>query len=134
MQKHEAARDTTVDVGAAGGEMRKVPDMLFTDVEVGVKNPSEEATVHLTDIEVSAAVEAPPPDSQGMLTRRQIEVLDLLARGRTNPQIAAELVLSTGTVRTHVQRITARLGVSDRTGAVVQAIEMGLIQPRTTRD
>jgi ATP/maltotriose-dependent transcriptional regulator MalT len=65
------------------------------------------------------------------LTPRQLDVLKLLARGRTNPEIAQELVLSTGTVRTHVQHIIARLGVSDRTGAVVRAIELGLITPES---
>jgi DNA-binding NarL/FixJ family response regulator len=55
----------------------------------------------------------------------------LLAQGKTNQEIAQELVLSPGTVRTHVQRILAKLGASDRTGAVVRAIELGLIAPKS---
>lgn len=66
----------------------------------------------------------PPPDR---LTRRQLEVLGLLAEGLTNREIAQRLVLSTGTVRIHVQHIIAKLGVSDRTGAVVRGIELGLV-------
>ena len=65
------------------------------------------------------------------LTLRQLDVLKLLAQGKTNPEIAQELVLSTGTVRTHVQRIREKLGVCDRTSAVVRAIELGLITPES---
>lgn len=72
--------------------------------------------------------ERPKPPAES-LTPRQLDVLKLLARGQTNREIAQELVLSPGTVRTHVQRILAKLGVSDRTGAVVRAIELGLITP-----
>lgn len=70
----------------------------------------------------SKAVERPEP-----LTPRQMDVLRLLAKGLTNREIAQRLVLSTGTVRTHVQHIIAKLGVSDRTGAVVRGIELGLV-------
>jgi DNA-binding NarL/FixJ family response regulator len=65
------------------------------------------------------------------LTPRQLDVVKLLAQGKTNQEIAQELVLSAGTVRTHVQRILAKLDVSDRTGAVVRAIELGLIAPES---
>lgn len=74
--------------------------------------------------------ESRPASLPGPLTARQIDVLKLLAQGKTNRDIAQELILSTGTVRTHVQRIIARLGASDRTGAVVRAIELGLIAPK----
>jgi DNA-binding NarL/FixJ family response regulator len=63
------------------------------------------------------------------LTPRQLDILKFLAKGKTNVEIARELVLSTGTVRTHVQRILSKLNVSGRTGAVVRAIELGLISP-----
>lgn len=107
-------------------------EMLSTDVEVQARSVPGPPEVHLADVVVSAEMGgASSPPRGGPLTARQTEVLELLALGRTNPQIAVELVLSTGTVRTHVQRITSRLGVSDRTCAVVKAIEMGLIQPRT---
>lgn len=61
------------------------------------------------------------------LTPRQMDVLRLLTKGLTNREIAQRLVLSTGTVRIHVQNIIAKLGVSDRTGAVVRGIELGLV-------
>jgi DNA-binding NarL/FixJ family response regulator len=61
------------------------------------------------------------------LTARELEVLRLVARGHTNPQIAQTLVVSTLTVKTHVQRIIGKLGVSDRTQAAVRAVELGLL-------
>ena len=67
----------------------------------------------------------------GGITMREIEVLRLLAQGRTNPEIAQELEISRGTVKIHVQHIIAKLGVSDRTQAAVRAIELGLLHPET---
>jgi DNA-binding NarL/FixJ family response regulator len=61
------------------------------------------------------------------LTERELEVLRLLARGQTNQQIAKNLVISTLTVKTHVQHILGKLGVSDRTQAAVRATELGLL-------
>ncbi|MCP4539328.1 MAG: response regulator transcription factor [Chloroflexi bacterium] len=60
------------------------------------------------------------------LTEREIDVLQLLARGFTNADIAARLYLSEGTVRNHVSAILAKLQVSDRTQAAVIAIQHGL--------
>lgn len=60
------------------------------------------------------------------LTAREREVLGLIARGRTNGEIAKELFLGVGTVKTHVHRIIGKLGVSDRTQAAVRAIRLGL--------
>jgi two-component system, NarL family, response regulator LiaR len=65
------------------------------------------------------------------ITPREVEVLRLLARGRTNPQIAQDLMVSRGTVKIHVQNIIAKLGVSDRTQAAVRAIELGIFEPDT---
>jgi len=61
------------------------------------------------------------------LTDRETEILRLLAQGQTNPQIARELVVSPGTVKSHVRHIIAKLGVSDRTQAAVRAMELGLL-------
>ncbi len=60
------------------------------------------------------------------LTGREIDVLRLLARGLTNPEIATQLHLSEGTVRNHVSAILEKLNVSDRTQAAVIAIQHGL--------
>ena len=60
------------------------------------------------------------------LTERELDVLRLLAKGMTNPDIAGTLHLSEGTVRNHVSAILEKLGVSDRTQAAVIAIQHGL--------
>ena len=62
------------------------------------------------------------------LTSREVEVLGFLKLGRTNRQIAEELYISVGTVKNHVEHIIQKLGVSDRTQAVVRSLEMGLLE------
>jgi DNA-binding NarL/FixJ family response regulator len=61
------------------------------------------------------------------LTPRELEVLGLMKLGRTNREIAADLVISLGTAKNHVEHIIAKLGVSDRTQAVVKALELGIL-------
>jgi DNA-binding NarL/FixJ family response regulator len=58
---------------------------------------------------------APPPDG---LTQRELEILRLIARGQTNPEIAAELYLSNHTIKTHISRIFAKTGSRDRAAAI----------------
>jgi DNA-binding NarL/FixJ family response regulator len=68
----------------------------------------------------------PAPEQAVNLTSRELVVLRLVTQGWTNREIAAELHLSAGTVKVHVERILAKLGVSHRTQAAVRAVEMGL--------
>ena len=74
------------------------------------------------------------PAALAELTPREREVLHLLARGRSNAEIARELVLGDATVKTHVARIFAKLDLHDRAQAVVLAYESGLIEPGKSDD
>jgi DNA-binding NarL/FixJ family response regulator len=82
----------------------------------GVRRSAEEALPEPRHAEV------PQP-----VTTREIEVLELMALGRTNREIAQAFVISPGTAKRHVENIIAKLGVSDRTQAAIRALELGII-------
>jgi DNA-binding NarL/FixJ family response regulator len=80
------------------------------------------------------AGQTPPKEQQPAkhgdeLTQRELDVLRLVAEGKTNAEIAHTLFVSVGTVKVHVERIINKLDVSDRTQAAVRAVELGYLTP-----
>lgn len=69
------------------------------------------------------------PDSPEALTERETDVLRLMAQGLANKEIARELKIGEGTVKTHVSNVLAKLGVQSRTQAALHAVRIGLVSP-----
>ena len=98
----------------AAGEALLAPELTRRLIEEHVRRPEP-------------ADGLPPP--LRTLTERELEVLTLVVRGLTNQAIAAALVVSEATVKTHVNRILAKLGLQSRVQAVVLGYESGLVTP-----
>ncbi|MFN8130443.1 MAG: response regulator transcription factor [Solirubrobacteraceae bacterium] len=121
--------------GASGFLLKDVPaEQLVAGVRVvagGDALLAPSITRRLIE-EFARAAPAPPaapPAGLDELTPRELEVLTLMARGLSNAEIAAELIVGETTVKTHVARVLMKLGLRDRVQAVVLAYECGLVQP-----
>ena len=100
----------------AGGEALLAPEITRRLIEQFVRRPPPTAGI---------------PPQLAELTDRELEVLELIATGSSNAQIAERLVVSHATVKSHVNRIFSKLDLRDRTQAVVLAYETGFVQPGT---
>jgi DNA-binding NarL/FixJ family response regulator len=120
--------------GAAGFLLKDAPPEQLVDAIRVVASGEALLAPSITRRVIEEFVRRPPP-TDGLpqqvaeLTAREVEVLRLIARGRSNAEIAGELFLGETTVKTHVARILQKLGVRDRVQAVVLAYETGLVQP-----
>jgi DNA-binding NarL/FixJ family response regulator len=120
-------------LGASGFLLKDAPaDRLLDAIRVAAAGDALLApaiTRRLVERFTAAArpLDAAPSERLAELTARELEVLRLIARGRSNAEIAGELVLGENTVKTHVSRVFAKLGLRDRAQAVVVAYETGLV-------
>jgi DNA-binding NarL/FixJ family response regulator len=119
-----------VSAGAAGYILKDASrDELVRAVRVTAEGGAIIAPSMLPALlrQVGRTLTASAYPSAEKLSARELEVLRLIAEGCTNQEIAEKLILSPTTVKTHVQNILQKLGVSDRTQAAVHAVRCGLI-------
>ena len=127
--------------GAAGFLLKDAPSSrLIAAVRAAATGDSliePSITQRLVERFAEAAPATGVPERLQGITDRELDVLRLLARGLSNAEIAAEIVVAETTVKTHVARILAKLGVRDRVQAVVVAYESGFVrrgeEPGTAR-
>jgi DNA-binding NarL/FixJ family response regulator len=120
--------------GASGFLLKTAPPAQLVDAVRTVAAGEALLAPTITRRLVEDFVRRPPPGEVAperlqALTEREREVLALIAAGRSNPEIAADLFLSGATVKTHVNRILSKLDLRDRVQAVVLAYECGLVRP-----
>lgn len=112
----------------AGGEALLAPEVTRRVIERFAAKP-DVASPATPVANSEPATHVPSPEAIGDLSNREVEVLQLLARGMSNQEIAQELWVSSTTVKTHVSHILTKLGVRDRVQAVVEAYESGIVRP-----
>jgi DNA-binding NarL/FixJ family response regulator len=119
--------------GASGFLLKDVPpEELAAGIRVVARGDALLApsiTRRLIHEFARAPAAATPPPGLDELTARELEVFRLVARGLSNAEIAAELIVSETTVKTHVARLLMKLGLRDRVQAVVLAYESGIAVP-----
>jgi DNA-binding NarL/FixJ family response regulator len=125
-----------LQAGASGFLLKDAPpETLFEAVRVVAAGDALLAPAVTRRLIAEFARLRPPqrirPEVLDALTRRETEILGLVAAGLSNGEIAHRLVLSNETVKTHVSHILRKLGLRDRAQAVVAAYESGLVVPGT---
>ena len=120
--------------GASGFLLKTAPPRQLADAVRTVAAGDALLAPSVTRRLVEQFVRRPPPGAKvppGLedLTERELDVLRLIAQARSNAEIAAALVVSEATVKSHVNRILGKLGLRDRAQAIVFAYETGLVEP-----
>ena len=120
--------------GASGFLLKDAPRAQIVEgiraVAAGESLASPSVTCRLIERFVDApTISAKPPKELDALTAREREVLELLARGYSNAELATRLYLSEKTVKTHIGRIFMKLGLRDRVQTVIFAYEAGIVVP-----
>jgi DNA-binding NarL/FixJ family response regulator len=120
--------------GASGFLLKDVPPEQLIDGIRAVANGDALLAPSITrrlieEFVRSGPARTEPPSGLVELTSRELEVLQLIARGLSNAEIAKSLFVSETTVKTHVAHVLMKLGLRDRVQAVVLAYESGLVQP-----
>jgi DNA-binding NarL/FixJ family response regulator len=121
-----------IRAGASGFLLKDAPEeQLVSGIRIVAGGASLFAPAVTERLIRRFAGESPrePPPALGELTPRELEVLRLVARGLSNAEVAAELVVSEHTAKTHVAHILGKLDLRDRVQAVVLAYESGLVSP-----
>jgi len=115
-----------VEAGAAGYLLKDTPRAVLAD---SVRAAARGETVLTPAVagRLLGRMRADPSPRPEQLSARESEVLALVARGLTNAEIGRQLYISEATVKTHLLRACAKLGVSGRTAAVAKAIETGAL-------
>lgn len=110
----------------AGAKGYLLKDVFFEELETAIR------TVHAGSRHIPAAIAMRLAErmSSSDLTSREMEVLELIVRGQSNKEIGASLSISEATVKSHVNNILSKLGVTDRTQAVTTALQRGLVHLR----
>jgi DNA-binding NarL/FixJ family response regulator len=116
-----------IEAGATGYLLKDAPrDELFRAVRAAARG--ESVLSPSVASRLMGQLRAPAP-AREPLSQRELQVLELIARGTTNREAAAKLFISEATVKTHLLHIYAKLGVNDRAAAVAAAFDRGLLTP-----
>jgi DNA-binding NarL/FixJ family response regulator len=122
-----------LQAGASGFLLKNAPPEGLIDavrvVAAGDALLAPSVTRRIIEQFARRPVEAEVHERVASLTQREREVLVLLASGKSNSELAGELFVSEGTIKTHVSSLLAKLGLRDRVQAVVLAYESGLVTP-----
>jgi len=106
---------------------RRVAALLRADGEVALVGSAEDADLVVSERVVSTAAPGAALQAGAALTARELEVLRLVARGLSNKEIAADLRITTHTVKYHLAAVLEKLGVRSRTEAVSLGVRKGLV-------